>query len=196
MLIIAGVLGLFVVGVLAMSALFVVLSWDQPVHADDRTRVATVDDLAPYFQTDFEIDPTLEKLSKTKYFDGSMDIDYEYEEPERRNGSIYLSVTAAKERRAQDAKASLIIAWTSAVAAMRLLPRDVEVTITESDVGFRCCDESRFAVIEADGLPIGNLFTAREGKKTYLLILSGAAFATDDNFGGFVGRSLNALRKW
>lgn len=191
-LIVVGGLVLSVVALVGLGAAFVFLSWDLPVETEDRARVATVADLARYI--DIPIDTENEKWTKTRYLDGSMDIDYEYEEPG--DTGLYFSVTAAKERTAKDARTTLLFAWGSAAGVMKLMGGNTDITLEERTAGYSCCDSSRFAIIKADGNPVGNLFAAREGRRTYLLLVSGVSFEPDEDFQGLVGPSLEALRAW
>lgn len=54
-------------------------------------------------------------------------------------------------------------------------------------------DSSSFTVLVKDEKPIGNVFTVRDGKKTYLLVMAGVFFRNPEEWGRLVGPKLKLL---
>ena len=117
-----------------------------------------------------------ERFTKTRLFDGSVQVEYEYEVPEKAPGNrlfVYSCVTV--ERKKADAIASQGV--EQAGIAVGLLGTDV--SLEEVPGFFAYGDSARFYEIKnKEGAKVGNYFTAREGAKVYSLVIAG--FYTDD----------------
>lgn len=143
-----------------------------PVEEADKELMLRAADLVPfgYGLTDSQ---RFETFGKTRYFDGSWDITYEYETPESETEhSMYLSVTVNLKRRDADA----LISYGALKAAMKYSLKANGVEATEKANFYTYGDDSEFYVLEMDGNPIGNLFAVRHGSRVYLLMFSGMHF--------------------
>ena len=111
----------------------------------------------------------LEKFTKTRWWDGTYDVVYEFETPDSEvEYPLYLNVTVTVEHMASDA---LLTQGAERVGLNIGLQGDM--TIREID-GFH--PGATFAVLEADGDPVGNYFSMRKGNKVYTLLMSGFYF--------------------
>ena len=143
-----------------------------PVDASDKTIILRAADLVP-FGYGLEETEQYETFSKTKYFDGSHEITYEYETPEtEEDDPLYLNVTVTFEKRESDA----LISRGTERAGMTTGLRIAGIKTREIKDFFMYGDSSTFYMLEKDGKPVGNLYSVRHGKKIYLIILSGMYF--------------------
>ena len=143
-----------------------------PVEESDKAVMLRAADLVPfgYGMTDTQ---RFETFDKTRYFDGSWDITYEYETPESETEhSMYLNVTVNLERRDADA----LVSYGALKTAMKYSLKANGVEATEKPNFYTYGDASEFYVLESDGNPIGNLFAVRHGSRVYLLMFSGMHF--------------------
>jgi hypothetical protein len=143
-----------------------------PVEAHEKTLVLRASDLVP-FGYGLEETEQFETFSKTRFFDGSREIIYEFQTPESEaDNPLYMNVTLTFEKKQSDALVSHGVERTAAAAGMRIAgikPRKI-------DDFYAYGDSSAFYVLEMDGKPVGNMFSARDGKKVCLIILSGFYF--------------------
>ena len=109
-----------------------------------------------------------EKFSKTVYFDGSVDIEYEFEPPES-EAVIYLTQTITYEPKKSDAR--LGRAAEDGVIGLALKAQGLEKV--EIQNFYRYGDASDFYVLRKDGNNVGNYFTVLEGGKIFSLLVSG-----------------------
>ncbi len=143
-----------------------------PVEANEKTLVLRAGDLVPY---GYGLEETgqFEKFSKTRYFDGSQEITYEFETPEtEEDDPLYLNVTMTFEKKTSDALVSHGAEKTGASAGLRI----AGIKSREIENFYDYGDSSEFYVLEMEGRPVGNMFSVRDGKKIYLVIMTGMYF--------------------
>ena len=87
--------------VVGAGALFVLTAKEQPLSANDKAALLTVEDVALWME-DFTPDISLESFSKKKYLDGSYEIDYEFDDPSN-EAAPYVMCSIAVEPKASDA---------------------------------------------------------------------------------------------
>ena len=147
-----------------------------PVGAAEKEVVLRAGDLIP-FGYGLEKTEQYEKFTRIKYFDGSHELTYEYETPEsEKENALYMNVTVSVEKSTSDA-------WTSKGAGeigMQFGLKAGGVERREIKDFYKYGDTSSFFVLEKNGHPIGNLFSVREGKRVYVLIMSGMYFDDPD----------------
>jgi hypothetical protein len=143
-----------------------------PVGAADKEIVLRAGDLIP-FGYGLEKTEQFEKFTRTKYFDGSHELTYEYETPDsEEENALYMNVTVTVEKTTSDA-------WTSKGAGeigMKFGLKASGVEQREIKDFYKYGDTSSFFILEKNGHPIGNMFSVREGKRVYVVILSGMYF--------------------
>jgi len=145
---------------------------DLPVDVAEKALVLRAADLVPF---GYELEDTepYEVFSKTRYFDGTHDVTYEFETPESEaENALYLSVTLTFERKRSDAFLAHGIEKTAIIAGLSVAGLESREVKDFYEYG----DSSTFYILEQDGSPVGNVFSLRDGNKIYLIVLSGMYF--------------------
>jgi hypothetical protein len=143
-----------------------------PVEAHEKTLVLRAGDLVP-FGYGLEETEQFETFSKTRYFDGSREISYEYQTPDtEEDNPLYLGVTLTFEKKQSDALVSHGAEKTGAAAGLRI----AGIKSREIENFYQYGDSSTFYVLEMEDKPVGNMFSVRDGKKVYLIIMTGFYF--------------------
>lgn len=112
-----------------------------------------------------------EKFNKTVYFDGSFDIEYEFDPPETEE-IVYLSETITYEHSKSDAK----IGRVAEDSLIGLALRSQGLEKVEVPNFYKYGDSSLFYALKKDGKNVGNYFTVLQGGKVFSLIISGVYF--------------------
>ena len=184
---IIGVLMLFV----GWGLLFVATGKEEPVTAADRAVLVDIDLLTEWMVDEYIPEKRGESLIKTRYIDGSYDIEYEYDIPEDLNAP-YLSCTVTVEPTTSDAQTSYVAMWGGSQLALSLLS-DIEIDVVERNDLFRWGDRSRFAILSTEGEPFGNVFITRTGKYIFYIIISGIYFDNHEGISGLLSERLGQL---
>jgi hypothetical protein len=149
-----------------------------PVSAADRAVVLRAADLVPYGYGlgDTERYETFEHI---RYFDGSHELTYEFQTPDsEEDNALYMNVIVSVEKSRTDAlttQGAQKIGLGIGLKANGITQREIEKF-------YEYGDSSSFSVLEKDGRPIGNIFTARDGKRVFVLMLSGMYFDDAETF--------------
>jgi len=161
------------------------------IHEQDRPLLVTLRDLEPY---GFKLGHLShrEKLSRTVYLDGSMEIEYEFETPDSEAKGIFLSSTATYERSEADAKATFRLEKGGAAIGARI----GGAKIREARGFFQWGDESHFAYLDGKDGPGGIYFSARLGSKCYSLVLAGLYFSDAKEWESLILPKLEYLRNY
>ena len=172
--VVLGLAGAALLGLLLLvgdGVLFMVTAQDEALSADDEAALLTVSVLAEWME-DYSPDLSKETLSKTRYLDRSYDVDYEFDDAGN-DVAPYLMCSVTVEPKLSDALISykamqtgLNIGFGSQAGASQVERNDL----------FRWGDRSRFCILEADGTPVGNSFTAVKGKRVFMVTFSGVFF--------------------
>ncbi len=165
LLVLALVLGVPAVGVAAYGMF---AGFEVETEAGDRERVVTVDDLRV---EGFEPDPARERLTRTRYIDGSYEVEYEYTED-----LVYVWSLHSRERSERDARS----VYTGQLAGGALITAfDDEVELRDRKGLLRWGDQSDTKVFVQDGVEFGYVINARKGKDVYGVIISGSVYEPD-----------------
>jgi len=147
---------------------FVGCSTEEPLSEADKSLFLRPADLARYgFQYD---DPAnYEKFSKSRQIDGAYQLKYEFQpdKSERRRVFIYASVSVARS----DSDAALNEGAEAVGMIIGLKASGVEEREMKSG-----SDGSKLRLLVKGDKPLGNIFTMREGRKTYFLVMTGLYF--------------------
>lgn len=169
-LIVVGVSLVAVVGMCVVGGLvFEFTKKELPVQPQDREVVLDIQRLET-FVDDYQSDPKHETISKHRYLDNSHEVVYEYEDPG--DEGIYLICTVTVENSVSDANAT----YLGESKGTELGTAFSDVDIVDRDEIFRWGDKSRFALIKADNLPVGNFFVARKGTRVFAVVFGGVYF--------------------
>jgi hypothetical protein len=186
MLSVGGVVVVFVGG----GAFFLLTAKDAPVTVADREAVLGITDIALWID-DFSPDTSKESLKKTKFFDKSYDIEYEYDDL-LNNDAPYLLCSITVEPSFSDARISYAamragfgLGFSGEPGVKRVLRNDL----------FRWGDKSEFSLLEADGLSFGNLFVGRKGSRVFMITISGVYFDEPAEIHDLLGEKLRALER-
>lgn len=149
-----------------------------PVEEAERQMLLRAADLVEYGYGLEDVAP-FEKFDKTRYFDGSSEITYEFNTPESESDHpLYVNVTLTFERKTSDAMVSHGTEKTALKYGLKI--GGIEAREVEKFHEFG--DSSTFYILEKDGKPVGNLFSARQGAKVYSLVMSGMYFDDADTW--------------
>lgn len=178
-LIVGGVLAIPVVAALAFVGLGLALvaAADQlePTE-EDRAALFTIDDFERFEDGwDHDFDPELETVTKLRWPDGTLGIEYEYEDE-----WVYLYSSIDVERSARDARGTY-----STLASISRLAGMFEdgVRFERREDLFSWGDRSTFLVMLVDGEDGGYSAVARRGTHVVYAIWSGLVFEPDDGGG-------------
>jgi hypothetical protein len=156
---------------------------EEPVSTEDKEIFLRAAEFARFgFRYD-NVD-ALETFSKVRNFDGTYQLTYQFRTPEgETDRPLYIHVSVAVERRASDAmmaqkaeKLGLLIGFQSEGAEEREVPGT-----------YPYGDDAKLSLIVKGENPIGNIFTMRDGGKTYLLVVSGLYFDDPALFNKVIG---------
>ncbi len=153
------------------------------VTENDKAMMITVRDLNAIGQ-EFAVVEAKETWEKIQWFDGSGEIDYEYELYEGDSSVLYMACNVSLERKASDT-------WTTYKVQKLAFTKVYGEGAVEQPEGFKWGDESFFALLKNDqGNEVGNFFIGRKGKTVYTLTVVGLYFSDAELFEQMVGPKL------
>ncbi|TWU12228.1 hypothetical protein CA54_10510 [Symmachiella macrocystis] len=187
-------LGLSLFGVLAIIggiwALYNYAAQPMPVTAQDREAVIDIHHLAEWLE-DYVPDEQGEVISKTKFLDGSYDLEYEYDRPDD-DSEPYLYCSVTVDRNKAEAHASFLATLQATQLGIKLFAEGETNMVQRSDV-FSWGEESQFAIVEFEGEPIGNMFIAREQNYTFYFVVYGVYFDDSDSVHDLLSEKLRRM---
>ncbi len=111
-----------------------------------------------------------ESFEKINLFDGSQQIEYEFETPENESAnSLYLIETVTIDTNQSDAKMSKGVEDTGISIGLKIGGIEKE----EVKDFYKYGDSSNFYALKKDGKKVGNYFSTRHGKNTFSLFIVG-----------------------
>ncbi|MFL6566928.1 MAG: hypothetical protein ACJ8G5_18475 [Burkholderiales bacterium] len=172
--------GLLLFGLLGCST-------EEPLSEADKSLFLRPADLVRYgFRYD---DPAnYEKFSKSRQIDGAYQLKYEFQpdQSERRRVFIYASVSVARS----DSDAALNEGAEAVGMIIGLKASGVE----ERELGMKSGnDRSKLRLLVKGDKPLGNIFTVRDGRKTYFLVMTGLYFDDAEDWKKLVAPKLEQL---
>ena len=161
-------------------------STEEPVTEADKAVVLRVRDLAR-FGYRFDNVETLESFSKKRQIDGSYEIAYRFQSPPGAK-VLFLHVSVKVGKNESDAaltqgaeKVGLMIGFKKSGVEERELPAP---------------PAGKLSLLVKDERPIGNIFTAAHGAKTYLLVMSGLYFDDPALWQKVIEPSMDRFRRY
>jgi hypothetical protein len=158
------------------------------IKDEDRPLLATIADLEGY-GFDLASYADRETFRRTRYLDGSLEIEYEFETPDGAADTVYLAATAGFERTTRDAVAAFLLEKKGVGLGVRVGGGEV----VEQPGFFDWGDDSYFATIVGEHGPGGVIFGGRSGRKTYWLMLGGVYFDDAEEWERFISPKLHYL---
>ena len=160
----------FSTSLLILSSLFFVQCQRPLVVGDaDKALLLQATALVPYGYG-FQRIPQHETFKKTRDFDGTIEVEYEFETPDsEKDHPLYMTVVVTVSRRKSDARVEQGAEKIGILAGLKLQGMTQEEKVDFYKYG----DSSSFFILKKDGMPVGNYFTVREGTKTYTILLAG-----------------------
>ena len=160
---------------------------EEPLSEADKSLFLRPSDLVRYgFQYD---DPdSYEKFSKSRQFDGAYQLKYEFQpgKSERRRVFIYASVLVAQN----ESDAALNESAEAVGMVLGLKASGVE----ERELRMKSGSElGKLRLLVKGDKPLGNIFTTRDGRKTYLLVVTGFYFDDAEDWKKLVAPKLEQL---
>ena len=183
----AALLGFLVVGT---GTLFVLTAKEQPLSANDKAALLTIEDVALWMEG-FAPDKSLESFSKKKYLDGSYEIDYEFEDSSD-EAAPYVMCSIAVEPKASDA----LFSYKAMQAGLNIgFGAEEGVKQVERNDLFQWGDASNFCLLESEGMPVGVVFSARKETRVFLITVSGIYFDDSAEIEELLGKKLRTLER-
>ncbi len=168
--IIPGIIVIGILGIVAIGLFFEMTATDLDVTDADRAAVLDIAELTEWMEG-FAPQSSQEVWSKKRYIDGSIELDYEYDEPENENAP-YLSCTVNFDSKPSEAKITYLASWNSMKLGLGLNDARVE----ERNDLFSWGETSKFGLLMSEGDPFGNALAAYKGSKSVLIVFSGVYF--------------------
>jgi hypothetical protein len=160
---------------------------EEPLSEADKRLFLRPADLARYgFQYD---DPaSYEKFSKSRQLDGAYQLKYEFKPDgsERRRVFIYASVSVAQSE--SDAALNQSAEAVGMVIGLKASGVEERELRTKSGNG-----QSKLRLLVKGDKPLGNIFTVRDGRKTYFLVMTGFYFDDAEDWKKLVAPKLEQL---
>jgi hypothetical protein len=144
--------------------------WQKPsVSESEKALFLRARDLVEYGYEFKPIDK-YESFAKTKYFDGSCELEYEFQTPEsEQDHPLYLSVTVTIERKKSDA----LLSRGAEKIGLQIGLKRGGIKIQEVKEFKKYGDDSSFSLLTKDGHPVGNILSLRVGPRLYTVLLAG-----------------------
>ena len=160
---------------------------EEPLSEADKSLFLRPADLVRYgFEYD---DPaSYEKFSKSRQIDGAYQLKYEFQpgKSERSRVFIYASVSVANN----ESDAALNEGAEAVGMIIGLKASGVEERELRMKPGG---DQSRLRLLFKGDKPLGNIFTARDGRKTYFIVMTGLYFDDAEDWKKLVAPKLEQL---
>jgi hypothetical protein len=128
-----------------------------------------------------------EKFSKTGYYDSTYDLDYEFKTPEGSSWPLYINQSLSTHNSAGDALTAITTLRTGTIVGMKTQGLNEKPMPNEKIYG----DGSKLTIlVDGKGTQLGNVFSARKGKRSYYLVLSGIYFDSAIDWEEFAGANI------
>lgn len=161
--------GKVAIALVVLGAIWVAQSWDRQVtpREEEHGLVLRAGDVAAKL-TDFPVRPEHETFEKWKRIDGPVRYRYEYAPPG--DSAPHLAVTTRIERTEEAARDAF--RWTQVNLVFDWQEfGEGSVGLVELDEACAWGDESRAYLVEVNGVPAGNSFAARSGRRCIYVTL-------------------------
>lgn len=155
----------------------------------DRRMVVSAEVLAPFFEG-FTPNSSHEVISKSKSFDNSISLEYEYDSP--KDDEPYIAVTIAHHINKSNADAHFSTEWTAQSIGVSIS----NGKISEGNVYYRGGDRSRFGNLKMEGVVVGHLFVAQKGNSVYAFSIGGFTMEEPELWSHLFDDRIESLQSW
>jgi hypothetical protein len=182
---------LVVIAVLATLAVMAVGAWgmfvgiERPVRPEDKEVFVTFDRFAEKV-SGLTKAPNSETTERTRFFDGSLEVEYEYEDK-----TLSISSSVNHERTTRDAR-QLFTMIRLALPAATKLATDVQF-VPRSDL-YSGTDVYCAAMVSS-GTSAGHAFVVLDGKNVFTLVIGGAFLGDPGEFRALVQPRIDAMKR-
>lgn len=161
-----------------------------PFTQADEELLLTPEELAPYAAAALTL--TGGDVERLDYPDGSRQLQRTFQR-ESSQGYLRLTSRVIVEPDEERAEATCTEQWRGLVEGIRSKPSG-QLTVESAPDLYSCCESSNMALITSPRREVfGNLFTAREGRACYSLILLGVAVEEERAWEALLGGKLSAM---
>ena len=160
---------------------------EEPVTEADKAVLVRVGDLAA-FNVRLPDAESRESFSKVKQADGAYELTYKFETPSGSPRPLFMHINATFGRKASDA----VLAENAEKIGLLIALKKGGV-LEQEVAGIKT---GRLALLVKDGQPIGNLFTLRDGSKTYLFLMSGLFVRDAESWEKLAGKRIEQLVRY
>lgn len=148
--------------VLSLGLLFNMTGEELELTAPERELVLDITHLSMWLG-EYAPDAAAETVTKTRYIDDSYEIEYVYDVPED-DAAPYLTYTLAFEQNTSDATTTYHSYWGGTKVAFYVFG-DVDISVEEKNELFAWGEESKFRILEAEGVPFRQRVHREKGRK-------------------------------
>lgn len=148
-----------------------------PLVPGDREALLTADDLFVAAGTDAKAEATREKTGRRKLFDGSTEVNYEYESDEP---PLYVATTISLEKDVGDARTTFHSQAVGGAVGLAVVGQGMKMQDRPDLLDFG--EERKSQLLMMDGKPVGNFLVARKGTRVYLVLFTGIYFDEAEDF--------------
>lgn len=173
--------------VIALVALALLASAcrEEKMSEAEKALILRAHELTPY-GFNFGDAARYETFKKTRYFDNSYQLEYEFETPDDAAGAgvdtLFLSVTVTFEKNVADARMS----QGAEKIGLRAGGTIGGLKMEERKDFFKYGDESSYYVLSKEGRPGGSYFVTRIGPRVYSVLIAGVNFEDGATFAELV----------
>jgi len=179
------------------AAIFGAVAWrvvdgtQEPMAAHERELLLTVEDLSPYVIGGMVGGPrSMETAEKRRFPGGASELFYEYDAIDDVDG-VYLASGMNFDATASDA--SMTYTGMEIGASLGLSMAEEDIVERDAPELLQWGDESKSTLLVSGGVPVGNVFVARKGRRVFHLILAGVYFDDPTVFQELVLPHLEAM---
>jgi hypothetical protein len=159
---------------------------EEPLSEGDKSLFLRVGDLARYGFQYKNVDG-YEKFSKVRQLGGAYQLTYEFQTPAGERPPLYIYANVFVAANASDALMS------AGAENIGLLIGLKATGVEEREVRIPGDERSRLSVLVKGGKPLGNVYTVRDGRKTYAVVMAGLYFEDPDEWKELLGPKLQQL---
>jgi len=192
LLLVIGIPVTLVLGIVTLGVLFYATAKDLPITPADRSVLPTAAYLSDWFE-DFDPTAGTETLTKKRFLDRSIDLDYTYEDADDADPFVYITCTVTVDTKPSDAR----ITYEAGSAGSSIGLGITGVTRQERNDLFSWGERSRCGILVGElDQPVGNQFICLSGTKTFEWLVVGVYWDDGEALAEVLEPLLSRLATW